>query len=172
MEIPEHPYLWTSISTNLPIAIAEPSARRKRCLPVAKSGIGQPFELSSVGPTKETSMGLWTSMLSGWLSPTPEKDYIEFVSWDSFIPNIWKNSPVMFQSPPTSFVTIVDAFINPELWFWSRSSSFFSCVQTIWNIPEIQFLTRCPMQGRFLRWSTTILSRTSWGHEKQRKIMT
>jgi hypothetical protein len=31
----------------------------------------------------------------------PEK--YEFVSWDDEIPNIWKNHPFMFQSPPTSY---------------------------------------------------------------------
>ena len=38
--------------------------------------------------------------LVGGFNP-PEK--YEFVSWDDEIPNIWKNHPFMFQSPPTSY---------------------------------------------------------------------
>ena len=34
-----------------------------------------------------------------WFQPTPLKNMK--VSWDDEIPNIWKDNPVMFQSPPT-----------------------------------------------------------------------
>ena len=51
--------------------------------------------------------GTWTQKTSQlnsiWLVvDLPLWKIYEFVSWDDNIPNIWKNHPVMFQSPPTS----------------------------------------------------------------------
>ena len=40
-------------------------------------------------------------MMTGWWFE-PSEQY-EFVSWDDDIPSIWKNTPDMFQSPPTSW---------------------------------------------------------------------
>ena len=45
-------------------------------------------------------------LLSGWwLTFNPSEQY-EFVSWDDELSNMWKNNPVMFQSPPSSMDTL------------------------------------------------------------------
>jgi hypothetical protein len=43
--------------------------------------------------------------LVGWWYTYPSKKY-DFVSWDDDIPNIWKVTKAMFQSPPTSNITL------------------------------------------------------------------
>jgi len=39
---------------------------------------------------------------------------MEFVSWDDEIPNIWKNHPFMFQSPPTSYALDAEKMGSPD----------------------------------------------------------
>ena len=43
---------------------------------------------------------------AGWWYTYPSEKY-ELVSGDDEIPNIWKNQPVMFQSPPTRSICIM-----------------------------------------------------------------
>ena len=48
--------------------------------------------------------------LPGWWFQPQQKIV---VNWDDDIPNIWKNKPVMFQSPPTSYQSPLIT-INPN----------------------------------------------------------
>ena len=44
--------------------------------------------------------------------PTPLKNMK--VNWDDELPNIWKNKPVMFQSPPTRYALPIDGTMESE----------------------------------------------------------
>ena len=52
---------------------------------------------------RDPELERWARRLSQmpWLSHPSEK--YEFVNWGDEILNIWKNNPVMFQSPATSY---------------------------------------------------------------------
>ena len=59
--------------------------------------------LSSMGTSGSTLSDTMANLVGSWTYPSEK---YEFVNWDNDIPNMWKNSWFMFQSPPTRLTII------------------------------------------------------------------
>ena len=113
---------------------------------------------------------LHMSSWSSWWYTYPSEKY-EFVNWDEDIPNIWKNKPVMFQSPPTTdgywiswiqnCMGSVQADLRTSSHFSRRTDTvYFNHLQPMFRASSTGYTTH---DGKHLK-SEMMTHRWGWDH--------